>query len=412
MSTTAPAAEPVALKRSLSLPLVVLYGLGNILGAGIYVLIGEVAGRAGYLAPLSFVLAALTVVFTAFSYAELTSRFPVSAGEAVYVQEGFGRVKLSVLVGLLVAFAGMFSAATISKGFVGYLQLFISMPAAMAIVLVVLALGALAAWGISESVMVAALLTLFEILGLLLILWVGYGDLLTLPARLDEIVGGLDKGGSTGVLLGAFLAFFAFIGFEDMVNVAEEVKHPRRNLPLAIFISLLVSGALYVSIATVAVLVVAPEDLAASNAPLALVYQQATGRPAIAIGLISVVAVINGALIQIIMASRLLYGMGRNGWLPAALAYVHPRRQTPIIATAVVAVTIICLALFAPLLTLASLTSLALLAVFALINLALIRIKHRQVPGSAVRSYPLWVPVLGVITSIAMASFSLILLLE
>ena len=171
--------SPVELKRSLSLTLTTLYGLGNILGAGIYVLVGKVIAHAGLFAPLSFLIASLLACLTAFTYAELSARYPLSAGEAVYVQQGLGIRTVSALVGLLIIFAGMVSAATILRGFTGYLQVFVPVPEIAAILVLVVALGGLAAWGITESVMVAALITVLEIVGLLMIIVVATPDMLT-----------------------------------------------------------------------------------------------------------------------------------------------------------------------------------------------------------------------------------------
>ena len=161
------------LKRSLSLPLITFYGLGNILGAGIYVLVGKVAGEAGYFAPLSFFIASIIAAISAFTYAELSARYPVSAGEAVYLYEGFGIQKLSLIVGLMITLAGIVSAAAIAHGFAGYMQVFFDVPRWLAITVLLLLLGGLAAWGISQSVKVAAILTLTEMTGLLIIIFVG-----------------------------------------------------------------------------------------------------------------------------------------------------------------------------------------------------------------------------------------------
>jgi len=276
----------------------------------------------------------------------------------------------------------------------------------LAILLVLFSLGALAAWGITESVLVAALITILEILGLLLVVWVGRYALPTLPDQLPEMLAGVRLGDASGVMVGAFLAFFAFIGFEDMVNVAEEVKKPRRTLPLAILLALAISTVLYLCVAVTAMLVVSPQELAASDAPLALIYTRATGRSATLLSILGAMAVVNGALIQIIMATRLLYGMGRKRWLPTGLAYIHPRRRTPVIATAFVVCVIALLALLMPLVALASTTSLILLIVFALINLALLRVKRRSANVVGAPSYPAWVPLLGFITCVVMVSFS------
>ncbi|MBT3627319.1 MAG: amino acid permease, partial [Rhodospirillaceae bacterium] len=176
--------SPATLKRSLSLPMLVLYGLGTTIGAGIYALIGEVAGVAGMASPFSFLIAALIAGFTAFSFAELSARFPRSAGEAHYVQQATGLSALSTTIGLMVVFAGAVSSAAISNAFVGYLHEFFDLPRAAAIVAIVLAIGLLAAWGIAQSVIVAGILTVVEIGGLALVIWAGGDNLVDLPEAL------------------------------------------------------------------------------------------------------------------------------------------------------------------------------------------------------------------------------------
>jgi len=391
--------EPATLKRSLSLPLITFYGLGTILGAGIYVLLGKVVGSAGLHAPLAFLLASCLALFTAFSYAELSARLPFSAGEAVYVQHALGRRSLSVLVGLLVVLVGVVSPAVIAKGFVGYLHVFVDVPGWLATALLVLALGTLAAWGISQSVVAASVITVVEIGGLVLVLWVARDSFGALPSRVGELVPAADTSVWHGVLLGAFLAFYAFIGFEDMVNVAEEVERPQRNLPLAIFIALAVTTVLYMAVALVAVLALPTAQLAASEAPLALIYERSTGRPPTLISLVSMLAVINGALIQIIMASRVLYGMGVRGWVPRPLGRVHPLTRTPLVATVLITAVVLVLALALPLVTLAKVTSLITLVVFALVNLSLWRIKGTDPHPPGVKTFPRWLPATGFVAS-------------
>jgi amino acid transporter len=202
-----------------------------------------------------------------------------------------------------------------------------------------------------------------------------------------------------GVLGGTFLAFFAFIGFEDMVNIAEEVKHPRRTIPRGIIIAFIVSTVLYVLVTVVAMATIPPATLAASEAPLADVYTFATGRPAVLISLIGLVAVINGALIQIIMASRIFYGMSCNGWLPVFLGKVSQRTHTPVRATLVAGALTMVLALVLPLISLAKITSAMVLGVFVVINLSLLRIKRREPAPSDVRSLPMAVPLIGALAS-------------
>jgi len=396
MDTTTP-----ELKRVLSLPMMVFFGLGNILGAGIYVLIGKVAGYAAMLTPLCFLVAALVTVLTAFSYAELSSRHPVSAGAAVYVQEGFNLPLLATIVGLLVIFTGVVSAATIARGSVGYLQFFLPFPEHVLIFLVLFALGSLAAWGVKESVMVVALISVIEILGLLLVIFVAGDVLLELPARWTEFVPHLEWSVFRGITIGAFLAFYAFIGYEDMVNMAEETHAPWRTLPWSILISLLIAALLYMTIAAVCVLATPPDLLAQSGAPLAFVYQHATGADPVVLSAISIVAVVNGALIQIIMAARVCHGMSRRGWIPGLLGAVHPVTRTPVAATAVITLIILVLALWLPIETLAKTTSGTLLVVFALVNLALFRIKRRQVPVENGFIVPIWVPLAGFLVSLS-----------
>jgi APA family basic amino acid/polyamine antiporter len=391
-----PAAPPeVQLRRTLSLPLLTFYGVGTILGAGIYVLVGKVAGSAGMYAPVAFVISTVLAAFSAFSYAEMSARYPESAGEAVYIREGLGNARLAVGVGLMIAGVGIVSNATLANGVVGYVQVFVDLPEWLVISVFVLGLGALAAWGIAESAVAASLITVIEVAGLLLVIWVGRENLAGLPHRLPELLPPADGGIWLGILAGAFIAFYAFIGFEDMVNVAEEVKDPSRTLPAAILLALVVTALLYITVAVVAVLSIPPARLGASDAPLAMVYETTTGRSPAVIGVISILALLNGALIQVIMASRVLYGMSRRGWLPAGLGDVSPVTRTPLKATVLVVSCVLALALWLPLVALAKITSLITLSVFALVNLALWRAKRRVPAPPGVRVYPLWIPALG-----------------
>lgn len=399
--------QPTQLKRGLSLWLLVFYGLGNILGAGIYVLIGKVAGSAGLFAPVAFFVASLVAAFTALSYAELAARYPYSAGEAVYVQQGLGRPALSVLVGLLIVLMGAVSAATIARGFVGYLDVLIELPDALTITVLVLMLAAIATWGIVESVSIAALVTLVELLGLVMVLAVSGDSFSSLPQRLPELVPSPDPAVWQGILFGAFLAFYAFVGFEDMVNVAEEVRQPERNVPLAILIALAVTTLLYAAVCLAAVLSMPPPLLAASDAPLASVYAHATGEKPVTLSIISLFAVVNGALIQIIMGSRILYGMSRQGWLPPLLGRVWRTTRTPLVATLATAGLVLVLALWLPLVTLARATSFLVLIIFSLVNLSLLRIKRREPHPPGVRVVPLWTPVGGILTSLGLLLFQL-----
>jgi APA family basic amino acid/polyamine antiporter len=386
------------LKRAVSLPLITFYGLGNILGAGIYVLVGRVAGNAGDFVIISFLFAAITAGFTAFTYAELVSRYPVSAGSAIYVHHGFGKRFISRAVGLLIILTGLVSASTMARGLVGYMSVFIDLPEWLVISLVLIVLGSLAIWGIVESVRTAMVITIIEVGGLLLILFIGRSYFGLLPERIGGFFSPASVGDWNGIMIGAFLAFYAYVGFEDMVNVAEEVKDSQRNMPLAVLISLGVATVLYLGISTLAILVISPTELGSSNAPLADMYTKITGEAPYLISVISLFAIINGALVQIIMASRVFYGMSSQKWMPAWMGVVHPKTHTPINSTILVVILILLVALALPLETLARVTSFCLLIIFALVNLSLFLIKLRGPGPAGVFTVPLFVPVLGMIS--------------
>lgn len=399
------------LKRSLGLPLLILYGLGNILGAGIYVLVGKVAGEAGGNTILAFLIAMAIAGLTAFSYMELSSRFPQSASVSVYLQKAFGLRWLSVGIGVLLVLGGVASAAALSQGFGGYLQSIVPVPVLLSSVGLIIALGLLAARGIAESAVFAAAITLIEVGGLLLIIFMGAPLLdphsVTSGFSIDPTIG------LSGILVGAFLAFYAFIGFEDMVNVVEEVKHPRRTMPLAILLSLVAATVLYILVVIVSIAASSPGSLAASSAPLNQVLADINLRgsgldiPPVVISYIGLMATVNGVLVQLVMGSRILYGLSKQGWLPARLATVSQRRQTPVFATVVVALAMIAGTLLLSLISLASITSFLVLTVFILVNLSLIVIKLRQPAEKAAVTVPLVVPALGMLCCCALVAFQL-----
>lgn len=353
------------LKRSVTLPYLICYGLGTILGAGVYVLVGKVAGEAGELAPIAFLVASIVAAFSAYSYSKLSALFPKSAGEAVYIQEAFGKLWLSCLVGWLIILTGTVSAATISKGFVGYLNLFINLPGSIATPLLIILLGFIAFWGIKESLAIAAVITIVEVVGLIFVIYIASPSIQTTTFVIPTFT--WDQ--TMGVTLGAFLAFYAYIGFEDMVNIAEEVKSPQKNLPIAIGAALIISTLLYMAIAYSAVASLSLKELSESTAPLATIVEKKGFSPKL-IGLISLFAVVNGALVQIIMASRVAYGMASQGMMHPVLAKIHPARRTPVISTIAVTFIVLLFATVFPLVFLAKLTSFIILIVFTIVNLA------------------------------------------
>lgn len=389
-----------ALIRRLSLPLLVFYGIGTILGAGIYVLIGKVAGDAGMYTPIAFLFSAVLAGFSAFSYSELAARFPRSAGEAVYLEEAFAIRKLSILVGLMIVSVGIVSVATLAHGFAGYINVYVELPKPWVIIALVFFIGLVCAWGIGQSVIIASALTVIEIFGLLLILYVGRDAFSQLPLKFPEMMPGFEVSVWAGILTGSFIAFYAYLGFEDIVNVAEEAVQPGKTIPRAIIISLVVTTLFYVLVSVVSILSLPPEKLALSDAPLALLYEQKTGTSPAVITFISLVSIVNGALIQVIMASRVIYGMSQNKWLPEKLGRVSPKTHTPTLATWLVTGLILVFALALPILSLAKITSFITLIIFILINFSLVKVKSSQ-KDYAGFSVPAWLPwVGGIITSL------------
>ncbi len=400
------------LARRITLPLLVLYGLGVTVGAGIYVLIGKIGHQAGVFAPYSFLLASLLIAPTTYSFSKLVIRFPVSAGSARYVEEGFGIKWLAILVGLLVVSAGIVSSATISVGSVGYVQEFISIPQPILITGIIAVFTGVAILGIRESVMAAAFFTLVEVGGLLTIIVGGF--LADTPAIWATLTTSLSTFNLEAVgLIGAsaVLAFYAFIGFEDMVNVAEEVKKPEKIFPPAIAMTLLVTMALYFLVSTIAVSLVDQETLGSSGAPISLVAERTGFISPDILSSIGVMAALNGILIQIIMASRVLYGLSRQAELPRFLSYVHPRTHTPVKSTLLVAAVILALALVFPLARLAETTSQITLVVFTLVNSALIAITLREAGWNMSRVPSVWIiviPAFGAVGSLGLMVMSLI----
>ena len=394
------------LKRNLSLPLVTLYGLGNILGAGIYVLVGKVAGLAGLGTPLAFLVAMTVAGLTAFSYMELSGRYPVSASVSVYLHKAFGRRWLSILIGVAMILGGVASAAALSQGFAGYLRLYVNIPASLASAGILLLIGLIAIKGIKESAFVAAALTLVEILGLVLIIWVGRNALT--QVGVDDVFRVDPTLGLSGVIAGAFLAFYAFIGFEDMVNVSEEVKNPRRTMPLAILMSLVISTILYILVVVVAVAIVPPQELSQSSAPLALVYEKTGSSGVIGLTAIGLVATINGIIVQIIMGSRILYGLSKQGWIHRKFTQLHETNQTPAFATIFIVSVMIIATLALPIVSLAKTTSLLLLSIFVLVNASLIAVKRKQKVHQGYITVPMAVPILGTLSATSLILYQLL----
>jgi basic amino acid/polyamine antiporter, APA family len=364
------------LKRVLGLPLLVFYGLGVTVGAGIFALIGEILGLAGDHAPLAFIIAGIIAAATARAFALLSRRYPKAAGEALYATEAFGRIA-GRFAGLGVAATGIVSSAVVGLAFAGYVGTLVDLPKEVLLTCLLVAIAIVAWIGVKASVIIAAVITVLEVGTLLVVAVAGtpllsepaiWDRLLTLPATIPQF---------ELTLAAAAIAFFAFIGFEDIVNMAEETRKPERTLGLAIAITLVASIALYALIAAIAVAAPNREAIAGSPAPLADLFAGLTGYSATPISIMAAVAMINGILVQVVMVSRVIYGMAREGLLPAWLGVIEKRRRTPLRATLFVTLIVAALALTTPLLNLAQATGYITLSVFVLVNISLFKIASR-----------------------------------
>lgn len=390
-------AEP--LKRRIGPGLLTAYGVGVMVGAGIYVLVGAVAGQAGVWAPLAFLLAGLIAAPTALSYAEFSTRLPEAAGEAAYVGAGLNSQALAVLVGLAIVAAGTISAGAVLRGGVGYLSSAWDIDATWAVIGLGLALTAVAVFGALESLALVAVFTVIELSGLLLVVWAGFSA----PEVAAWTAPSIPLWSGIGVA--AVLAFFAFIGFEDIVNMAEEVEKPSSTLPFAILLALAITTVIYGLVTLAAVRSVPSGTLSASGNPLVLVWQAGRGGTGNFLSGIAVFAALNGVLAQIVMAARVLFGLGKRSRALALFHHASPRFGTPVLATCLIGAAVIVAALNVQLVTLAGVTSSILLMVFVLVNLALILLKLR-VPDAPFR-VPFAVPVFGFVLSLAALTVAL-----
>lgn len=394
------------LKRSISLPMLILYGLGTMIGGGFYALLGEISGESALFTPLAFLISGVLAFISATSFAELSSRFPFTAGEARYVQEGFSSKNFSTLVGWLVILTGIISPAALTVATVGFLQDFISVPQTISILLLVLVMGGIAGWGIGKSVAFVAVISIIEIGALIYIVFVAGDSLLELPNRWQELYVPISNTAWLGAFSGAFLGFYAFVGFEDMVNMAEEVKNVRKNLPIAILVSIILTTIIYVVVSTIAVLTVSPDVLSGSNTPVAEILRNHGAFSMKMLGVVSLLTGINGALVQIIMASRVVYGLSQKEQAPTFLGKINSKTQTPLRATAAITFIVLLLAIFFPLQTLAESTSFIILIIFSIVNLSLWLIKGKGKKNTKQKiSFPRWVSLFGFIISIVALVF-------
>ncbi|MCD6495707.1 MAG: amino acid permease [Candidatus Aenigmarchaeota archaeon] len=395
------------LEKSLGLFETTMYGVGIILGAGIYALLGQGAGLAGNAVWISFIIAAVVSAFTGLSYCELNSMMPKEAAEYNYTKRAFNR-KVAFVVGWVLILSLIVAASAVSLGFAGYFQKIVAsapvIPTALAIIAV---FSALNLWGIKESSNFNIVATLIEGGGLVAIVIVG---LMFFNPSIDLT---FSPQGFTGVMAGAALMFFAFIGFQDIANMSEETRDPKSIVPKAMLISLAVSTVLYILVALAAVSIVGWEALASSGAPLSLIIDNTLGSgAAIIMSIVALFSTGNTILICLIVASRMIYGISRDGSLPDFLSRVHPKTRTPYIAILITMLLSIGFLFAGDIGFIANVTTTSIFVAFVFVNLSVIVLRYTQPREKRTFRIPLNIgrfPVLalfGLLSSIAMLIYT------
>jgi APA family basic amino acid/polyamine antiporter len=399
--------EP-SLRRVMGPWLLLLFIVGDILGTGIYALTGQVAKQVGGVVWLPFVVAFVVAVITAFSYLELVTKYPRAAGAALYTHKAFGIHFVTFIVAFAVMCSGITSASTASRAFAANLShaFNLNLAGGIGITIVGLLFMALVAVvnfrGVGESVKANVVLTLVELTGLLIIIFIGLwaigagqGDV----SRVTQFATSADGSLFWPVIAATTLAFFAMVGFEDSVNMCEETKDPTRIFPKILLGGLLITGTIYVLVSISAITLVSPEKLGEGETPLLQVVQAgAPNFPVWIFGFITMFAVANSALINMLMASRLVYGMSRERVLPAALGHVHKTRRTPYIAigfTTLLAFGLITFVGEVP--ALGGTTALLLLCVFTVVNIAVLVLRRDPVHHHHFKT-PTFLPILGALS--------------
>jgi basic amino acid/polyamine antiporter, APA family len=402
--SSAGAGRATPLRPAITRTMLTVFVIGDVLGAGIYALVGEVAGKVGGAIWASFLLAGVLAAFTATAYAELVTKYPQAAGAALYTHKAFRRPFLTFLIAFAVMCSGVSSAATLATAFGGdYLSEFVTLPKLVVGALFIGALALINFRGIKESVTLNLGLTAIELTGLLLVTAIGLAFLMDGggdPGRALDFKAG--EAVPLAMLSGASLAFFALIGFEDSVNVAEETKEPNRTFPPALFGGLAIALGIYICVTLIAGMAVPTDDLEASDGPLLEVVQLGPlAMNAKVFSAIALFALTNGALINMIMASRLIYGMSQQGIVPRAMGRVHRERRTPWVAIIFVAALAFTLLLLGDLESLADTTVLLLLGVFVFVNIAVLVLRRDRVEHEHWRA-PTVLPVLGAVACLAL----------
>jgi APA family basic amino acid/polyamine antiporter len=401
---TAAPADKTAVKRDITGKMLYLFILGDVLGAGIYALVGQIAGEVGGVTWAPMLVALALALLTAASYAELVTKYPHAGGSAVFAERAYKTPVVSFLVGYCMLAAGIVSASGLALAFAGdYLGTFIDVPPVLGAVIFLAVVAALNARGIKESVRANLAMTMIETTGLVLVVVAvsvmlsgGRGDL----GRAVQFETG--SAPVVAIFGAALLAYYSFVGFETSANVIEEVKDPSRVYPKALFGALLTAGVLYVLVGTAASVALPSDELADSTGPLLSVIEAtATGIPSWLFSAIALVAVANGALLTMIMSSRLAYGMGKQGLIPSGFSKVLPNRRTPWVAIVVTTVLAMVLTATGSIATLAETVVLLLLFVFLSTNIAVLVLRRDRVDGPHFRAWTV-LPVLGAVSCIVL----------
>jgi APA family basic amino acid/polyamine antiporter len=399
-----PSAAPVGLKRAIGTPLLFAFIVGDTLGAGIYTLVGSMSADVGGVIWLPLLIALVVALLTAGTYAELITKYPHAGGAARYVDRAFGIPYLSFLVGFLMMASGITTAAALANAFAGdYLSAVINLPPIPTAIAFIAVLTLINLRGVRESLTANLVASIIEVTGLVIVIVVaamvfgsGGGD----PSRVLEFAP--DVPPLQGAFAASVIAFFSFLGFEAAANMAEEVRNPSKSYPRALFGAICTAAVVYLLIALGAVIVVPPEELAESTGPLLdVVAASGVAVPTWLFSLIALVAIANGALLFMVMASRVAYGLAKADLLPNAFGRVLPKRRTPWVAILVVAVATMVLTVVGDIATLAETTVLLLLLVFLSANVSVLVLKKDKVDHPHF-SVPRVVPILGIIASIVL----------
>jgi basic amino acid/polyamine antiporter, APA family len=360
----------VKLKRTLSLFDVTVAGVGIILGAGIYALIGIAASSAGNATWLSFLISAIIAIFTGLSYAELSSMFKGNAGEYTYLSNAFNK-RFALFIGLTMIAAGFVSASAVALGFAGYLFGMIKLPIMWGAILLILLMTYINFKGIKESSRFNTVSTFIEFVGLILIIFLGITKI--------GNVNYLDMPfGFSGVFSSAALVFFAYMGFESIIKLREETKDPEKTIPKALVLSIVITSIVYVLVAISAVSMVGWDVIASSDAPLATVASAVLGSPAfLVLAIIALFSTSNTVLITMVTTSRMIYGMAKEKSLPKFLSVVHKKNRTPHKAIFTLALITLAFVLIGDIEIVANLTNVFLFITFASVNLGLLVLRYK-----------------------------------